>query len=126
MVRFGHKKNKFKAIRTNGFSSKFENAVHEILLLKQKLGEARNIKCQRSVVLMEGPPGVRINWKIDFSFENRDTDWQEEFVEAKGVETADYKLKLKLYKMIAPARLTIYKGSWQRPKVYEIIEKKVI
>ncbi len=123
---FGHKKNKFKAVRTNGFASKFENAVHEILLFKQKLGEVRNIKCQQTVVLIPGPPGVRIAWKIDFSCENKEFNWETEYVEAKGVETSDYKLKLKLYKHNPPARLTIYKGSYQRPKVYEIIEKRSV
>lgn len=122
MIQFGRKKNKYKAVRTNGFSSKFENAVHEVLLLKQKLGEVKNIKCQQTVVLIPGPATVRIAWKVDFSYEAPSGETR--YVEAKGVETSDYKLKLKLWRSNPPYALEIYKGHYSRPKLVETIEKK--
>src|SRR6266705_3243735 len=101
-------RSKYKAQRTNGFASKLESAVHDILVSRRNKGELSNIKCQQSVVLQEGPPTIRINWKVDFSYEN--LMGKTCYCEAKGIETADYKLKLKLWRAKCPARLEIWKG----------------
>lgn len=115
------KRNKYMAVRTNGLSSKLEAAVYNILLLRQKAGEIKDIKLQQTVVLQEGGREVRIAWKVDFSFVNKSTGGLE-YVEAKGIETSDYKLKLKLWKKNPPAPLEIWKGDYRRPKLVEKIE----
>ncbi len=115
------RRNKFKAVRTRGFSSKMEAAGYDLLKLREMAGEIREIKCQQSVTLIE-KNGHSIRWKIDYSFIVSKTDCLE-YLEIKGVETSDYKLKLKLYKMNPPAPLTIYKGSYKRLYIAERIEK---
>ena len=119
------KSNKYKAKRTSdGFPSKLESAVYGHLLLLQKMGKISDIKQQQTIVLQDGPDSERIAWKCDFSA--IDTETGELFyIEAKGVEDATYKLKIKLYRKIAPARLVIYKGTHKRVYEAEIIQKKL-
>lgn len=113
--------NKFRAQRTNGFSSKLESAVYDILLAKQNIGLIGDLKCQQTVVLQDGPREVRITWRLDFSF--IDFEIRElAYAESKGIETCEYKLKLKLWRKNPPARLYIYKGSYQNPKLVEIVK----
>lgn len=117
------KRSKYGAKRTNGFASKLESAVYEKLLEQEKLGQIKDIKCQQTVVLQEGASDVRIAWKVDFSFFNLQTN-EVEYAEAKGFETADYVLKLKIWRFQKPATLYIWKGSHAYPKIAEIIQKK--
>ncbi len=111
---------KYRSVRTNGFSSKLENAVHDILKLRERAGEISEIKCQQQVVLQDGSKDVRITWRVDFSYVDNKTR-QTVFVEAKGIETNDYKLKLKMWKFNPPAPLEIYKGTHARPILVERI-----
>lgn len=109
-------------MRTNGFASKLEGAVHGFLLLFESTGAYKDIKCQQTVVLVEGPPKVRIAWKVDFSVFNNETQ-ETEYHEAKGFETNDYLIKLKLWKNNPPATLHIWKGSAKRPFIAETVLK---
>lgn len=117
------RRSKYGARRTNGFSSALENAVHLILKERESLGEITDIKCQHTIVLQTGDKKTIIRWKVDFSFTNTQTGLTE-LCEAKGVETDSYKLKLRIYRKHSPYRLTIYKGTWQRPIIAEVIESK--
>lgn len=115
-------RSKYKAKPTNGFPSRLENAVHELLLMREKRGEIRDIKRQQGVVLRDCQHcGTRISWKVDFSFVEVESG-SLVFCEAKGVKTADYKKKLKLWRKAPPHPLEIWEGSWQRPKLAERIE----
>lgn len=116
----GFKRNKFKAVRTNGFGSKLEAAGYEWLKVRESAGEIHDIKCQQAVTLIE-KNGHSIRWKIDFSFVVSKSN-QLEYCEIKGVETADYRIKLKLYKMNPPAPLTIVKGSHRKLFIAERVE----
>ncbi len=118
------RRNKFKAIRTRGFGSKLEAAGYDMLKLRELSGEIKDIKCQQAVTLAEGN-GHRVRWKLDFSFRIVATD-QLEYVEIKGIETADYKIKLKLYKMNPPAPLTVVKGTYRKLFIAERVEKKCL
>ncbi len=109
-------KHKFGAIRTNGFASKLEAAVYNLLLMREKMGEIRDIKCQQTVTLLNV-----VKWKIDFSAIDIKTD-KLFYVEAKGLADNIYKMKLKLYKHDPPAKLEIWMGSYQRPFLAEIVE----
>jgi hypothetical protein len=115
------RRNKFKAQRTNGFGSKMESAGYDLLKLREMAGEIEDIKCQQAVTLIE-KNGHSIKWKIDFSFVIKATK-QLEYCEIKGIETADYRLKLKLYKMDPPAPLTIIKGSYKKLFIAERVER---
>lgn len=108
-------RNKFKAQRTNGFASKLESAVFDMLKLRQLQGQISNIKCQQSVRLTL----ANISYKADFSYENLsgNTVW----VEAKGFPTDTWKLKKRLWKHYGPGTLEIYTGSYSNPKLTETI-----
>lgn len=114
------RKNKYRAVRTaDGFPSKLERAVYFKLKDREILGEIKDIQRQSVVVLIEGDKKTRINWKVDFKFER---NGQACYAEAKGIETGDYRLKLRLWRKMKPARLEIWKGNWRYPKLTEIIE----
>ncbi len=121
--RFGYRTNKYKAKPTEGFGSKFEAAVYYILLTREKLGEIKEIKKQQTVVLQGGDRSTRITWRVDFSF-TEVSSGNTVYCEAKGFETNDYKLKLKMWRGNPPFKLIIYKGSYQKPKLVETIELK--
>jgi hypothetical protein len=113
--RFKTKKNKFNAIRTGGNASKLENAVYQILLLREKAGEISDIRQQRGVHL-----GCGINWNVDFSFcdnkLNRIT-----WAEAKGIKGERYKICLKLWRDHGPGILEIWEGDYHNPFRSEIV-----
>lgn len=137
MGSYGFRKvNKFKAQRSGGepqrqkdgsvkmvggFPSKLEASVYGILQARELAGEITNIKRQQVVILQDGPREVKIDWKLDFSYE-RVSDDVLCYVEAKGFETEDFKLKLKLWRKNPPAPLEIYKGHYSRPMLAESIE----
>lgn len=125
MWNYRNKKNKYGRKKVNKlgytFDSKLESAVHDILLLRERAGEIRNIKQQVSVYLTL----ARILYKVDFSFEDC-ANGVEEYTEAKGFETTDYRLKRRLWIHYGPGKLTIYKGSHTKPYVDEIIIPKTI
>lgn len=112
--------NKYKAKRTGDFPSKLEYAVHEILLLRQRAGKINDIKRQQKVILQDGGRDTNISWRVDFSFEE---NGETVYAEAKGIETGEYRLKLKLWRKNPPADLEIYKGSWSNPVLIERIKK---
>lgn len=116
------RRNKFKAVRTNGFSSKLESAVYDMLKNRESAGRIREIKCQQTVVLLPGPRSHRIAWKVDFSFIELNKGERLVYCEAKGIETSDYKLKLKLWRANPPAPLEIWKGSHKRLFLAERLE----
>lgn len=118
------RRNKFGAKRTSdGFPSQLEKAVYIKLKDQEILGLISDIKRQQTIVLQEGAREVRITWRIDFTFINKNTG-QVEAAEAKGIETSDFKLKLKMWRANPPMALTIYKGNWRNPKIAERIETK--
>jgi hypothetical protein len=115
-------RSKYGAVRTaNGFPSKLEEAVYNLLLLRERSGEIKDIKRQQTVVLQQGGKDVRIAWKVDFSFEKNGAT---HYCEAKGIETNDYVLKLKLWRKNPPAQLEIWKGTHVRPFLSEVIKVK--
>jgi hypothetical protein len=111
---------KYRSTPTNGFGSKLESAVRDILRAREKAGEIRDIRCQQTIVLQEGARDQRITWRVDFAFEEAGAT---AYAEAKGFATRDYKLKLKLYKGTRKERLYIYGGSYQRPRLIEVVNE---
>lgn len=117
--RNGHK---YGAVKTaDGFPSKLESAVNQILFLRERAGEIRNIRRQHRVDL-----GFGILWKVDFSFELCATD-ETVFCEAKGIEDATYKHKVKMWRNGAgPGKLEIWKGDYRRPVLVEVISPRAL
>lgn len=107
----------------DGYGSKLEQAVGNLLILREKAGEVRNIKRQVPVVLQDGPREVKITWRVDFGFEFKDGEtWVPSIAEAKGFETEIYRLKLKLFRANPKCRCEIWKGTYRNPKLVELIE----
>lgn len=116
------KPHKFKAERSvcsagHPHPSKLEAAVCDLLLLRQRAGDIRNLKWQATVDLAFG-----VKWKIDWAFEQA-PDWKLTYAEAKGAETRDYKLKLRMWEGGGGprCRLEIWKGSHRRPMLFRVI-----
>lgn len=110
-------KNKYGARAAEGYGSQFEKSVGEWLALRQQKGEISDLKRQQTVTLQDGPPNQLIRWRVDFSYvENGILT----YAEAKGFESEDYKLKLKLWRGKRPAPLEIYKG---RANNFEMVER---
>lgn len=145
--RFGRRRgaNKFGASKTaDGFPSLLERAVFFKLKDREVLGLVRNIERQQTVVLQEGRRDTRIALKVDFKFEEAlwpdaekidverrtitlgPVKWRVVYAEAKGFETKDWKIKLKLWRAKMPAPLEIWKGNWRSPKLAERIETKQV
>mgnify|MGYP001558328522 CR=1 FL=1 len=97
--RFG---NKFGARKTefNGkkFDSKFEASVAKDLELRKKAKDIKDYETQYKVEMWayreNGLPGFKVSHKVDFRIHHNDGSY--ELCEAKGVETADWKMRRKL------------------------------
>lgn len=112
------KKNKYSAVATSGFPSKLEAVVYQILLLRQKAGEIKEVKNKDTVDL-----GFGIDWKVDFSYLT--PAGEKVWVEAKGVETDRYRICLKLWRGgQGPGLLEIWKGSYRDPFIHEVVKPK--
>lgn len=129
-------KNKYGAKKTlcslnHAHPSGLEASVCQILQLREKAGEIRNLKYQSTVHL-----GYGIKWKVDWGFEYHVLAhtglgpcwvWSPWFAEAKGAETRDYKLKLRMWKGgCGPAPLEIWRGTARRPMLTETIHPNPI
>lgn len=101
------------------FASRLEAAVYQELKLLERAGEIRDLKCQVTVYLSE----AKIKMIPDFSYVKLGTG-ELVYVEAKGIETATYRLKRNLWKIYGPGTLIVYKGAWRCPIIREIIEPK--
>jgi len=115
----GRIRGKFGAKRTEvhgrSFASKLEAAVYMILLLREKAGEISDIECQVQVALS----AAGIIYKPDFRFE---TPAGPVFAEAKGFDTPEWRLKLRLWKAYGPAPLEIWRGSATKPVLTETVK----
>ncbi len=106
--------NKFGAKKTNGFASKLEHAVYQVLKLREISGEIKLLKTQARVTLTD----AKIVYIPDFQCEHIATG-EVFYVEAKGSETPEWKLKKRLWKVYGPGRLEIWKGTHVKPRFVE-------
>jgi hypothetical protein len=131
---FQKTRNKYGAKKTtcslgHPHPSQLEASVCEVLILRQRAGEIRELKYQATVHLAFG-----IKWKVDWEFEQRckvtisgvcTETWWQMFAEAKGAETRDYRLKKRMWKEgCGPAPLEIWKGTAKRPVLVETVYPK--
>lgn len=95
--------NKYGAKRTEARDglkrdSKYEASVADELLLRKRTGDILDYESQYKVEIWiyreDGRKAFKVSHKIDFRVHNRDGSY--ELLEAKGVETADWKWRRKL------------------------------
>lgn len=114
--------NKFKAKRVAygdfSFASQLEAAVYQILLDREKRGLCTFLQAQPSVALTR----ARILYKPDFVI--TEPSGEVVYVEAKGVETASWRIKRKLWLFYGPGKLEIWKGTHKKPFLYETLVPK--
>lgn len=107
--------NKYKAKRADGFPSKLEKAVYDMLV--NKYGEDC-VGRQSKVYLTD----ARVLYIADFKISVGDNEF---WAEAKGVELSSWRLKKKLWSCYGPGPLLIYRGHYQNVKlVEELIPKR--
>jgi hypothetical protein len=111
--------NKYNNIRSNGFASKLESAVFNMLSLLQKAKEIKDLRCQDPVELT----CAKIRCKIDFSYTDVKTK-QTVYVEAKGVVTERWRIIAKLWPWYGPGELLIYGGHYSNPSLIDHIKLK--
>ena len=104
MPSYRQRTNKYHAKRTLGrtsdgghrtFDSKFEAAVADELFLRLKAGEINDYECQYKVTMTaytkHGDVAMTMNHKVDFRVHENDGSYT--LLEAKGMETADWKMR---------------------------------
>ena len=97
----GGRFNKYGAKRTefNGkiYDSKYEASVASDLELRKKAKDIKDYHAQYKIVAVAyaeyGSEAFKVNHKVDFRIHHNDGSY--ELVEAKGVETADYRFRRK-------------------------------
>lgn len=101
------------------YDSKLEADYRKILELMMIAGEIKDLIDQPQVYLTD----AQIGYRPDFAYVERATG-QRVFIEAKGMETEGYRLKLKLWEVYGPGPLYIVKRL--RAKDAPTIVRKVI
>lgn len=105
--------------------SKLEAAVCHMLLLRFKAGEIDQIQAEVRVLIC-GPEGHECNHRqriesiVDFSYRDIKTGLVC-FAEAKGFESPKWPIKKRLWIHNRIERLEIWKGSWSRLRLDEVI-----
>lgn len=113
---FGKNRSKYGAVKTGGLASKLEFSVLELLKLREKAKEIKNIQLQQSVSLTR----AKIMYKADFSYEDKETG-KTVWVEAKGFAADTWRLKKRLWACYGPGKLEIYTGTYKKPILSETI-----
>lgn len=98
------------------FASKLEAAVFDLLWLREKAGDIRDLVCQQSVYLTD----ARIQYIADFGFVMA-ASGERAWAEAKGFETDVWKIKKRLWAHYGPGPLEIYRSSRRGPKLTETV-----
>jgi hypothetical protein len=88
------------------YDSKAEAAYARELDLRKAAGDIRNWWRSPAIVLVPGKRGTRIEYRPDFVV--LESNGERYFVDVKGVETAVWKLKARLFRHVYPdSRLLI-------------------
>lgn len=114
---FGRKRVEFDGLK---FDSKLEAECYKMLRLWQMAGKIKTIEQQPRVYLTKS----KILYKPDFKIMDLEIG-REVFVEAKGFETSDWRIKCRLWKNYGPGLLRIYKSGRQGLILTEEIEADI-
>jgi len=116
---FSKYKNSKTTFAGRRFDSKAEAGLFGHLKLLELAGEIKDIRCQESVYLTD----ARIQYIADFSCFHVESN-QKQWVEFKGLETAVWRIKRRLWMHYGPGKLVVYKGSHKRIFIAEEIVPK--
>lgn len=108
-------KSKKVSLDGHSFASKLEASVYGMLKIRELQGEIKLLQVQCHVYLTE----ARILYIADFKCET--INKEELYVEAKGFETSDWRIKRRLWQHYGPAPLEIWGGTHQRPFLKETL-----
>lgn len=103
------------------FASKLESKLHDYLLEQEARGEIRDIKTQVRVKLTL----AEIVYIPDFSYVDCKTG-ATCYAEAKGVETDVWRIKRRLWAFYGNGALYVFKGSYKKLYLHEVIIPKVV
>lgn len=121
------RKNKYNAVKSfkhgRWWPSKLELAVYEMLLMMERGGKFKDLKCQVSVRFHTYDHG-NVRMIPDFSAIDCANN-ELIYIEAKGKRTRDFVRKKKAWAIGGPGKLYIYEGSWRYFKLTEIVEPKM-
>lgn len=124
--RNGNKYNARKAKSLDGrtYHSALEAQLNSLLMLEERAGKIKILKRQQRVAFWL--EGIKIcEYWPDFTVQDL-TSGEVYWVEAKGMETSDYRIKKNLWLAGGPGRLQVFKGSYKAPILAEeIIPKKL-
>lgn len=113
-------RNKYAAKRTSNdgysFASKGEASCYQLLRLREKAGEIKIIQTQVNVRLSD----AQILYIPDFLIRDLKSG-RVIYVEYKGFETPEWKIKKRLWKAYGPAPLQVWKGAGMRMVMVEEI-----
>lgn len=110
---------KLRRESNGGFDSKLEAALYQLLLLREKAGEIRDIETQVTVYLSP----MRFMYRPDFRFVDVATG-EQVYAESKGFETVQWKRNYRTWKVCGPGKLEIWKGSYRNPKLVEVVKPR--
>ncbi|KKD53922.1 MULTISPECIES: DUF1064 domain-containing protein [Paenibacillus] len=79
------------------FDSKMEGEYYQELLLLKQLGKIKDFVCQPKYILQESP---KVTYIADFLV--TDLDGSQRVIDIKGVETATFRVKMKLFQVKYP------------------------
>lgn len=102
------------------FASALEAQVYAQLKFREKIGDIKELVIHPSFQLTRF-----VRWKPDFKYFCLKRN-QTIVAEAKGVNTADFLVKLNLWKEFGKHVLEIYRGSWKRPFLAETITPETL
>lgn len=101
------------------FDSKLEAAVFDLLIAQQAAGEISEVFQQPTIYVSEARIGMRPDFRCTLP------TGEIYFVEAKGMPTQEWLIKLKLYRVYGPAPLYIYEGTYKKPYLKEVVVPKL-
>ena len=111
--KYGAKRSEFAG---RSFASRLERDTFALLSLMEKNGAIRDLRCQVQVLLS----AAQIIYRPDFAFFDCEKQ-QDTWAEAKGFETSDWKIKLKLWRAYGPGPLWIFRAHRNGPQLTEVV-----
>lgn len=115
--KYGNKKTEHAG---HWFDSQLEKALFDLLSLRERAGEIRDLAHQPGTVFLSE---ARIQYRPDFRFTNCQTE-QVEYAESKGFQDQKWPLKKKLWTKYGAGTLYIYMGTARSLKLVETITPK--
>lgn len=103
------------------FASKAEAALYDLLRLREKAGEIKDIRNQVHVRLT----AAAVTYVPDFAFwDIKENTYK--YAEYKGFETDVFKIKLRLWRFYGPGPIEIWRGHYAKIFLAETVIPKIV